>query len=331
MTYIDQMNAFWSQNTFNPISCNAIGLYMALMQLFNKSRWQSKIQVSNITIMSMTELSEKQFRTTRAELVKAGLIKYIAGRKGMAATYELTELCDEGTDMGGNEGTNMGTNMGTNEGTNEGSDSDGNMGANEGSNMDADREAMWATYKEKDKDIDKEKDIDIYTPLISPQGETKPKRRSTKTELESVPEEQPEEPKAPETPSERRKGGKKPSDAIELTKIIDEQDEGLREPLRGFVETRKKLKKPLTPHALELSIKKLYRMSDSPKERADIVDQAVMNGWLTFYPLKNERQNEDVFTQIMREEAEKEAQYIDTDRDFTGLKAYQNCISSQLF
>lgn len=327
MTYIDQMNAFWSQNTFNPISCNAIGLYMALMQLFNKSRWQSKIQVSNITIMSMTELSEKQFRTTRAELVKAGLIKYIAGRKGMAATYELTELCDEGTDMGGNEGTNQGTNMGTNKGSN----SDGNMGANEGSNMDADREAMWATYKEKDKDIDKEKDIDIYNPPISPQGETKPKRRSTKTELERVPEEQPEEPKAPETPSERRKGGKKPSDAIELTKIIDEQDESLREPLRGFVETRKKLKKPLTPHALELSIKKLYRMSDSPKERADIVDQAVMNGWLTFYPLKNERQNEDVFTQIMREEAEKEAQYIDTDRDFTGLKAYQNCISSQLF
>ena len=323
MTYIDQMNAFWSQNTFNPISCNAIGLYMALMQLFNKSRWQSKIQVSNITIMSMTELSEKQFRTTRAELVKAGLIKYIAGRKGMAATYELTELCDEGTDMGGNEGTNKGTNKGSN--------SDGNMGANEGSNMDADREAMWATYKEKDKDIDKEKDIDIYNPPISPQGETKPKRRSTKTELERVPEEQPEEPKAPETPSERRKAGKKPSDAIELTKIIDEQDESLREPLRGFVETRKKLKKPLTPHALELSIKKLYRMSDSPKERADIVDQAVMNGWLTFYPLKNERQNEDVFTQIMREEAEKEAQYIDTDRDFTGLKAYQNCISSQLF
>lgn len=165
MTYIDQMNAFWSQNTFNPISCNAIGLYMALMQLFNKSRWQSKIQVSNIIIMSMTELSEKQFRTTRAELVKAGLIKYIAGRKGMAATYELTELCDEGTDMGGNEGTNKGSN------------SDGNM--------DADREAMWATYKEKDKDIDKEKDIDIYNPPISPQGETKPKRRSTKAELKT--------------------------------------------------------------------------------------------------------------------------------------------------
>lgn len=323
MTYIDQMNAFWSQNTFNPISCNAIGLYMALMQLFNKSRWQPKIQVSNITIMSMTELSEKQFRTTRAELVKAGLIKYTAGRKGMAATYELTELCDEGNDMGGNVGTNKGTNLGCN--------SDGNMGANEGSNMDADREAMWATYKEKDKDINKEKDIDIYNPPISPQGETKPNRRSTKTELESVPEEQPEEPKAPETPSERRKGGKKPSDAIELTKIIDEQDESLREPLRGFVETRKKLKKPLTPHALELSIKKLYRMSDSPKERADIVDQAVMSGWLTFWPLKKEHQDEDVFTQIMREEAEKEAQYIDTDGNLTSLEAYQDCISSQFF
>ena len=145
---------------------------MALMQLFNKSRWQPKIQVSNITIMSMTELSEKQFRTTRAELVKAGLIKYIAGRKGMAATYELTELCDEGTDMGGNEGANKGSN------------SDGNMGANEGSNMDADREAMWATYKEKDKDINKEKDIDIYNPPISPQGEDAPELVTAKSKAE---------------------------------------------------------------------------------------------------------------------------------------------------
>lgn len=286
MTYIDQMNAFWSQNTFNPISCNAIGLYMALMQLFNKSRWQQRIQVSNITIMSMTELSEKQFRTTRAELVKAGLIKYIAGRKGMAATYELTELCDEGTNMGGNVGTNSGCNT------------DGNMGANEGSDTDADREAMWATYKEKDKDIDKEKDKDIYSPPISPQGETKPKRRNAKAELEA---------------------------------IIAEQPEELQEPLRGFVEMRKSLKNPLTPHALELSIKKLYRMSDSPKERVDIVDQAIMNGWRGFYPLKNGRQDEDVFTQIMREKAEKEAQYIDTDGDLTGLKAYQDCISSQFF
>lgn len=162
MTYIDQMNAFWSQNTFNPISCNAIGLYMALVQLFNKSRWQSKIQVSNITIMSMTELSEKQFRTTRAELVKAGLIKYTAGRKGMAATYELTELCDEGTNEGSNEG--------------------GNMGTNEGGNMDADREAMWATYKEKEKE--KEKDIDIYNPPISPQGEDAPELVTAKSKAE---------------------------------------------------------------------------------------------------------------------------------------------------
>ena len=327
MTYIDQMNAFWSQNTFNPISCNAIGLYMALMQLFNKSRWQSKIQVSNITIMSMTELSEKQFRTTRAELVKAGLIKYIAGRKGMAATYELTELCDEGSNEGGNEGTNKGSNQGANEGSNEG----GNEGTNKGSNMDADREAMWATYKEKDKDIDKEKDKDIYSPPISPQGETKPKRRSTKAEPECTAVERAEEHITPKARSEGRKGGGKTSDAIELTRIIDEQEESLREPLRAFAEMRKKIKHPPTPHALELNIKKLYRMSGSPKERADIVDQAVMNGWRGFYPLKDGRQDEEIFTQIMREEAEKEAQNSDDTGDFTGLKAYQNCISSQLF
>ena len=336
MALIEHFNAFWAQMPYNPISANALALHYALTYYFNHPRWQwrsNEIPVSNDALRTMAGgLTEKQFRSARAELVTAGIITFKAGKKNAAPIYSFINLGNYSDETGQSSESNQ---------SKTGQQSVENRAAireETGRNSDV----IWtetgrATAEkgqpsiERDRDIERDREGDIYSPPISPQGETKPKRRSTKTELERVPEEQPEEPKAPETPSERRKAGKKPSDAIELTKIIDEQDESLREPLRGFVETRKKLKKPLTPHALELSIKKLYRMSDSPKERADIVDQAVMNGWLTFYPLKNERQNEDVFTQIMREEAEKEAQYIDTDRDFTGLKAHQNCISSQLF
>lgn len=306
MALIEHFNAFWAQMPYNPISANALALHYALTYYFNHPRWQwrsNEIPISNDALRTMAGgLTEKQFRSARAELVSAGLITYKAGKKNAAPVYSFIDLDSYPDETGQSSESNQ---------SKTGQQSVENRAAireEAGRNSDV----IWtetgrATAEkgqpsiERDRDIERDREGDIYSPPISPQapqGETKPKRRSTKAELEA---------------------------------IIAEQPEELQEPLRGFVEMRKDLKNPLTPHALELSIKKLYRMSDSPKERVDIVDQAVMNGWRGFYPLKNERQNEDVFTQIMREEAEKEAQYIDTDGDFTGLKAYQDCISSQLF
>lgn len=57
--------------------------------------------------------------------------------------------------------------------------------------------------------------------------------------------------------------------------------------IQGFVEMRKKMKKPLTDRALELQIKSLKNLTDiNSPEAIAIVNQSVERGWMSFYPLK---------------------------------------------
>ena len=85
---------------------------------------------------------------------------------------------------------------------------------------------------------------------------------------------------------------KKPKgDRAKLNEIIAEQPEELQEPLREFVKMRSNMKKPLTPHALELNIKTLYNLSNDPKERVDIVEQSVMRSYQGFWPIKDDNTN----------------------------------------
>ena len=113
-------------------------------------------------------------------------------------------------------------------------------------------------------------------------------------------------PQGGKSPEAKRSGA---SDSVKLDKLIDEQPEELQEPLREFVKMRTRIKKPLTPHALELNIKQLYRMSGDPKERVDIVEQSVMRSYQGFFPVgrardgsgSGAREEPDVFTQAMNE------------------------------
>ena len=85
---------------------------------------------------------------------------------------------------------------------------------------------------------------------------------------------------------------KKPKgDRAKLNEFIAEQPEELQEPLREFVKMRSNMKKPLTPHALELNIKTLYNLSNDPKERVDIVEQSVMRSYQGFWPIKDDSTN----------------------------------------
>ena len=124
------------------------------------------------------------------------------------------------------------------------------------------------TYIEKEREEEKEKEV--YIPPLSPQGG--------------------------KSPEAKRRGA---SDSVKLDKLIDEQPEELQEPLREFVKMRTRIKKPLTPHALELNIKQLYRMSGDPKERVDIVEQSVMRSYQGFFPVGRAREEPDVFTQVI--------------------------------
>lgn len=62
----------------------------------------------------------------------------------------------------------------------------------------------------------------------------------------------------------------------------------LTESILGFIDNRKKLKKPLTERALILNIKKAHKLAEGvPGKMADLFNLAVERGWLGIYPEKN--------------------------------------------
>ena len=76
----------------------------------------------------------------------------------------------------------------------------------------------------------------------------------------------------------------------DLAVILDSytQNAELIEALEGFIEMRKRIKAPLTEHALSLLLKKLDGLGRSDAEKVEIVNQSVMNNWKGFFALKQE-------------------------------------------
>jgi len=56
----------------------------------------------------------------------------------------------------------------------------------------------------------------------------------------------------------------------------------------AFVEMRNKRKKPLTEYAKRLAINSLIEMRESGQPIDVVMDKAIMNSWLSFYPLKQD-------------------------------------------
>ena len=63
-------------------------------------------------------------------------------------------------------------------------------------------------------------------------------------------------------------------------------DPKVREAMIEFIKMRKLSKKPPTDHALELLIKKLYKLSSDPNTQLEMVEQSILNNWQGFFPLK---------------------------------------------
>lgn len=59
--------------------------------------------------------------------------------------------------------------------------------------------------------------------------------------------------------------------------------------LVSFVEYRKKIKKPMTDHAVKLMINKLNSMTASIEEQIEILNQSIVNGWQGIFPLKEKQ------------------------------------------
>lgn len=99
--------------------------------------------------------------------------------------------------------------------------------------------------------------------------------------------------------------------------IIDDYTDNkeLKQALIEFIKMRKLLKKPLSDNALLLNCTKLSKLTKDDAEKIEIVNQSVMNSWLSFYPLKNDKpvtsnsqreQTGNPFLDMLQEEYEKE-------------------------
>lgn len=78
----------------------------------------------------------------------------------------------------------------------------------------------------------------------------------------------------------------------EFSKIIEEYTDNkeLQDTLMEFVKFRKSIKKPMTPHALELLIDKLQKTGNSDSERVEILNQSIIQGWQGIYEVKKDEQ-----------------------------------------
>jgi len=57
----------------------------------------------------------------------------------------------------------------------------------------------------------------------------------------------------------------------------------------GYVEMRKKIKRPMTDRAIELKFKALAAFRDAGDDIEKILDQSTENSWSDLYPLKERR------------------------------------------
>ena len=73
--------------------------------------------------------------------------------------------------------------------------------------------------------------------------------------------------------------------------IIYDPDEKLNQTILDFIDFRKKIRATMTDRAITLMINKLNKMTNDNDEKIQILEQSIMNGWKSVYPLKNDKKD----------------------------------------
>jgi hypothetical protein len=79
--------------------------------------------------------------------------------------------------------------------------------------------------------------------------------------------------------------GEENNNADKPPKVLSE----LEKAVADFEEMRKKIRKPLTPRAKEIMLKKLKELAKDEKTQIAILEQSIMNSWQGVFPLKDEQ------------------------------------------
>lgn len=67
----------------------------------------------------------------------------------------------------------------------------------------------------------------------------------------------------------------------------------------GYLEMRKRMKKPMTGRALELAVASLEKLMRSGEDPGQVLDQSTMNSWIGLYPVKRAAVDATVMPQRM--------------------------------
>jgi len=68
------------------------------------------------------------------------------------------------------------------------------------------------------------------------------------------------------------------------------EDEDLNKAIMDFIEHRKKLRKPMTPRAIELFILKVKKLSNSTSGQIALINTAIERGWQSVYPSNDKKE-----------------------------------------
>lgn len=96
--------------------------------------------------------------------------------------------------------------------------------------------------------------------------------------------------------NERKKEQPPKSKNKTFDEIIDSytSNEELRTELKEHLRIKKAKKAAMTNRSLEINLSKLDKFSKSEEEKIEIVQEAIANGWTTFYPLREfNKQNKE--------------------------------------
>lgn len=95
MNYIKQMKAFREHRKLNPLSANAVALYLILFEENNEQQFPENFRLNHSYIKDEIGLCDREYRRARDELVQGGYILYIKSGKRAYGVYAIIDLCDK--------------------------------------------------------------------------------------------------------------------------------------------------------------------------------------------------------------------------------------------
>lgn len=102
MDYVKQLEAFYSTLDYNPISTNAIALYLYIMHTAFRLKWTAEFTIANTTLISKLKMTIKELQSARNELITRKYLKYKKGsNQNKAPRYSVPRLYSEEEDKVG--------------------------------------------------------------------------------------------------------------------------------------------------------------------------------------------------------------------------------------